>query len=275
MADSVKRIYNIDFLRIFFVILIVYYHFIGAPYAIKYGEPFTSLAYNSRWIGPIGNAALFIVSGYFLFHSINNTDKFFSFLKSKFYRIWPNLAFLIGCLSFLDILGIIKIDIGLAFLNLCFITQQGTALATKSLYYNATWFVCTLFWVQIFYFCIFRIVFKNNPLFIPFFIFILSWMMLSIYINHPVRDNTVLYGVLSKSGAGAIACVGIGILIAILFEKTQIKNLRLNFYIASLLEIGLIFYFIHGLLLVKFTTQYLLILLLFSILFILFIIRGG
>lgn len=275
MKTISSRWYNIDFLRILFVIIIVYYHFIGASYATSYGEPFTALCYNSRSAGGICNSALFMMSGFFLYYSILKTDSFLAFVKHKVFRIWPCLAFLIFCIAVCSVFGIAKFDIGQNFLNLCFIHKNGSALTTKLSNANVSWFVCTLFWLSLFFFCIFKIAFKNYQGAL-FFISLLCWITLSIYINNPGREAfTVLYGMLSKSMAGAMACTSAGILIAAIFEKTNIKNMKLNFYIASICEILITFYILSCLIFVRFKEQYITIIILFSILFILFLLRGG
>ena len=90
--SPMKRLYNVDFLRLLFVVLIVYYHFIAQGYVQDEAVPVLSfMKTNSRSIGFVGNAGLFIVSGYFLAGTLCKPLSFLQFAMHRLIRFWRHI----------------------------------------------------------------------------------------------------------------------------------------------------------------------------------------
>ena len=268
-----KRLYNVDFLRLFFVILIVYYHIIPHDYIQSNNlSVLISMNINSRWVGTIGNAALFIISGYFLAFSFDKKDKnFLQFAFHKLMRFYPTLCFAVLCMGALSILHLVKFNVGQNILNLFLITQNGTSLTSQLTNLNATWFVCSLFWCSLFYFALYSII--NDEYKFNFVVSIISYFGAVLYINSNLRDFQIIFGIFSKSGSIAISMIGLGILLRNFLIK--IENIKINYWLATLLESLLLFYLLHGFLIKKFKETYLVIVIACCALFVLFILQQG
>ena len=128
-----QRIHNVDFLRLLFVILIVYYHLIPQAHVQDSSIPMlTWMKTNSRSIGFLGNAGLFIVSGVFLAPTLTkNGQTFFQFATHKLMRFWPTLCFAFMCMAIFGAFHLLKFDVGQNILNLLLIHQNGSGLTTK------------------------------------------------------------------------------------------------------------------------------------------------
>ncbi|MBQ3101493.1 acyltransferase [bacterium] len=270
-----KRYYNVDFLRIVFVVLIVYYHFIKTSYVAAYHIPILeNLAKNVGWAGTIGNAILFVISGYFVFSSfLKYQEPFIKFAIRKLMRFWPTLVFAVICVGILDLFGLVKFDVGQNILNIFLMTAGSGGLTQKLTNLNVTWFICALFWCSLFYFALFKIIksrFKFN-----FAVSIISYFNIVIYLNSPLRDYQVVHGIFSRAGAVAMALIGFGILLYQFFNKINWDNVKTNPIILTLLEAGLISYLTWGCVFKRFKETYMVMLIASVSLFVLFLINRG
>ena len=109
---------NIEFIRIFFAISIVYFHLLHSfmiPFTDE-TDAYQELALQSRYAKYIVEC-FFIMSGYFLYRSIlaDPGQKTLDFVMKKWIRLWPVLAVS-------TILSVVFLDVSLqeGFLNLFF-----------------------------------------------------------------------------------------------------------------------------------------------------------
>lgn len=270
-----KRYYNVDFLRIFLVIIIVYYHFIKANYVQTWDlSLFSTLAANVGWAGSVCNATLFIVSGYFLCSSfLRHKEPFLKFAIRRLIRFWPVLCFAILCVAILSLFHLTKFNLGQSVLNLLAITK-GFGLSTKLSNTYASWFVCDLFWSSIFYYALYKIL--NNKFKFNFIVAILTYFGLVLYINNPsVRDSQVIYNVFSKAFILSLSHVVLGILVHNLLNSINFEKFKYNKIIITLLEAGILFYLIHGCIIKKFTDNYMVMVVAGMFLFILLLLNKG
>lgn len=265
--------YNIDFLRILFVLFVVYYHFIRAKYVIGYDlDIYNNLARNARYIGEVCNSALFIISGYFLSNSFVKNISLFKFAFHKLMRFWPVLFFGVCSMFILSIFKLVPFNIGANILNLFCITKVGGGLAMQFNSLTPTWFVCALFWCSLFYFTLYKII--NNKYVFNFVLAILIYFNFVIYLNSPLHDYELVGGIFSKGGCYAMANIGVGILIKMFIEEIQNKSFNLNQPIITFIEVGLFCYLIQGFI-YRFREELLVVLISFVVLFILFILKQG
>ncbi len=271
-----QRLYNIDFLRLLFVVLIVYYHLIQRDYIqAMHVELLAHMKANALFLGDVGNMALFIVSGYFLLGSLEKKDKdFLQFSLHRLMRFWPTLCFAILCMGILGAFHLIKFDIGQNILNLCAITRYGTGLTPRWGNLNTSWFVCALFWVSLFYYALYNSVKMRNIF--CFVVALIVWFSSVLFVNSSGTPYyKVMYGFFPRAGMLALGMIGLGILLRAFLNEIKIEGRKINYWIASALEILLLFYLMHGCLIERFKETHMVLIIAFSALFVLFIMNQG
>ena len=146
---------NIEFIRIFFAISIVYFHLLHS-FMIPFTEEtaaYQELALQSRYAKYIVEC-FFIMSGYFLYRSIlaDPGQKTLDFVMKKWIRLWPVLAVS-------TILSVVFLDVSLqeGFLNLFFLQSTGLTTAWTGL----NWYISAFFFAEIFYFMMYKAM-KNS-----------------------------------------------------------------------------------------------------------------
>lgn len=271
-----QRLYNIDFLRLLFVVLIVYYHLICKGYVHE--EHVTLLAHakkNALLIGDVGNMALFIVSGYFLFGSLEKRDKaFLQFSLHRLLRFWPTLCFAVLCMGVLGLFHLVEFDVGQNILNLFAITKSGTGLTLRLTNLHTSWFVCTLFWASLFYYALYSSVKTRNTF--NLIVALIVWFSIVLFVNSiGISQRTVIYGFFSRNGMWALGMIGLGILLRAFLNEIKIGNRKINYCIASVLEVLLLFYLLNGCLISSFKESRMVLVIAFSALFVLFIMHQG
>ncbi len=242
-----KRYYNIDFLRIFFVILIVYFHFIRYTISgIAQCPLIDKLSENAMWIGQMGNAALFIISGYFLYETfIRYKEPFIKFAIRKLIRLWPTLCFALISMYLCSLFNLCQFDIGQNLLNMFLITKGAGGLTVKYSSLIVSWFICALFWCSLFYFALFKIIkdeFKFN-----FVLMIIIYYTLVLFLNSTsIPHQDVIFMFFSRSGASAVGMIGLGIILRQVFKQINLNRIKLNPLILTACEIALFFYLVNG-----------------------------
>ncbi len=121
----------------------------------------TELVQKSNLAGRnIVNAFLFL-SGFFLLQSFDKKSEVdtYKFILNKFLRLWPVMAF-----SFLFVLPFGIFDKYNDTLNLFFI-NSGLGLTTKSSVNAASWFICVLFFLSIFFYYLMKTLSRKNLIF--------------------------------------------------------------------------------------------------------------
>ena len=271
-----QRLYNIDFLRLLFVVLIVYYHLIQRDYIqATHVELLAHMKANALFLGDVGNMALFIVSGYFLLGSLEKKDKdFLQFSLHRLMRFWPTLCFAILCMGILGAFHLIKFDVGQNILNLFAITKSGTGLTLQLTNLHTSWFVCTLFWASLFYYALYNNVKARNT-----FIFVVTlivWFSCVLFVNSAgISARKVIYGFFSRIGMWSLGMIGLGILLRAFLSEIRIETRKINYWIASVLEILLLSWLMYVCLIERFKESRMILVIAFSALFVLFIMNQG
>ena len=150
-----ERFKNVEFLRFLFAILIVITHMIShvirATHFTNEVPLFRIINANCRYSW-ICVEFFLIMAGFFLVTPTGLKTNFIDFIKKKFLRLWPVLAFAIGLyfvLSLFTPLGYNKYSNLFALLLI-----QNCGLTHVYSNVHQSWFVSALFWCSIFYFYI-------------------------------------------------------------------------------------------------------------------------
>ena len=229
-----KRYYNVDFLRFVFAIIIVYYHLLPQINSFSSTLLLSELADKSVLAGRNIVDAFFILSGFFLLQSFEKNPQLETtkFALNKFLRLWPVMAF-----SFLVALLFGNFDKYSDVLNIFFI-NSGLGLTLKSSVNAASWFICVLFFLSIFFHYLMKIVSRKNLIFICSIFSFWGFCVLA-------QAKTGLYSAvilpslcLTAGMVRGFACISLGIICADIWEK--IKNIKISNTISNILFFGVI-----------------------------------
>lgn len=269
-----KKLYNIEFLRIFFAMAIVYFHILHSNIMNYTGgvNTYLELAKSSGHAGYIVEC-FFIMSGYFLYLSIQKrNESFLCFVMKKVIRLWPVLAF---STVFVFVFGHINAhNLFTQLLNLSFLQCIGLSLDYKGI----NWYISPLFWGLLFYFALYKYFNKQKSLFLTLILVYFGYLANISFTNGGFGRETV-WGLVNLGLCRALAGIGLGTALAALLSSLKNVHLRIfscrvKLVLATLFEIGtftgLCYYFFTP---VKYNAF--VVVLLFSILFVLFIQKAG
>lgn len=279
------QIKNIEFLRLFFTLVVVYGHlmqwfifphFIDVPIISSIKNNFT---YNFGVVVEM----FFILSGFFMFRSFNKPGgqkSWLHFTKNKIIRLWPVLAFAIVALGILSLFHMLKFEKYPNILSLFFIDAAGfTEKLSNSGY---AWYVSAMFWALLFYYYLLKkISTRTLNLTIALTTYI-AYVLLLPKADFSVRFQ---YGILPTDIIRGLAGVGLGYFIGqivYLFKlrtgepEGQKQQSKKQFFFISIAEIYLFFYLANNLLIHDVSSQSRLVFIIpFCVLFILFLMKRG
>ncbi len=217
-----KQLYNINFFRIFFTIIILYGHIIQHHIMPGFSdmEIFTALnnhiSYNFGYMCDM----FFILSGFFFFFSLKKETSFKHFVCSKIIRLLPVLiASLIGIMilsKFIDGLKYLKYEnfVALFFLDDALIANFPTNN-------GAAWYINVMFWGYILYYCVLNLIpaEKRNYLVGLIVFFAYSILLNKMYLyNEPQIWNE---GILTIYMIRGIAGMGLGYLFGNIYNSVS------------------------------------------------------
>ena len=271
-----QKLKNIEFLRIFLIITIVFYHM---RFSLKkIGTDFFIDMFRQLDGGRNSVEAFFIIAGFFLVLTFKNKSTW-GFIKKKYFRLMPAAMFSIivcgiaSCFKIMHFKLIPNIIMGLLFSHFGIYWCKGSNIV---LWYASA----LLFGFIIFYFIIKFLKEKYQILLYIIFGFG-SYIILSSVTGGTYKGHSVMYlGFIPACTLRAFGGIGIGCLIAKIYQKykEQIKNWNINIIqkiIISLIEIlafGFIVWWSYFKLIKIDNSLYVFI---FSILFICFICNKG
>ncbi len=227
-----KYFYNIDFLRLIFTVLIVYYHILHAN-IMSYtdsAEVYNSLADLNQGASCL-TICFFVISGFFLGREVLKRDESFTqFAVRKIGRLWPVLA--VYCLI---ILIFFDHNFYTAIMNSLFL--QGIGLTQH--YMGIIWFISPLFWTLLFYFALSKCIKKKRNLnLLIAVISYFSFVIILTYNNFRMSRDTA-YGAFCLMELEALGCMGAGWLVAAALDKfysfEYIKNFKYKKYQSALM----------------------------------------
>lgn len=173
MSGLKKRFYNIDFLRFIFIVAMVFYHVVSFMKPVFLTDTIVKMSKNCAMTGSNIVNAFFIISGFFLFYTYIRKPELnlYEYVVKRFFRLWPTLVFsffvclLFGHFNRYDLLNI-------------FFISDGIGLVKSNSHNNASWFICALFFLSIFYFYLLKYFKRHIALFICYIIAFLGLAIL-------------------------------------------------------------------------------------------------
>lgn len=207
--------YHVDLMRFLFSVIIVIYHILHAsimPYVTdaKYTELAESLDFSTNIV-----VCFFIISGFFLYrsYSTNPEQGIFDYIVSRIVRLWPVLFFAILCEALL--VGSYNWDRML--INSMFLQCSGISLEYKGI----LWYVSSFFFASVFLYAILRCFQRRKAVFLIALLTYFGCAFLVNYFDGRIGGReTVLY-VLNIGVLRGVAFIGVGILLAVIYDKLQ------------------------------------------------------
>lgn len=267
-----KKYHNIEFLRILFALIIVYFHILHSNIMGYIGDNtiYLHLADLCNDAGIIVEC-FFIISGYFLFQSYINKPNttILQFSLKKIFRLLPVLLFTL-------VIGVVfgNPDIEKTILNGLFLQCIGLSLDYKGI----NWYISSLFWATMFYFVLLKTTDNKKT---NFLIAIITYFSYVLLVNNYFGRATI-YGFLCLGLVRALAGIGLGYLIGLVLQ--ELKKVRfvnwggrsqVQYIVISLIEIATFYYLLKWFLLGKNYDNSFIVVIMFSILFICFLKGKG
>lgn len=226
---------NIEFIRFFFAVSIVYFHLLHS-YMIPYtgnAEIYRYLAEQSKYAKYIVEC-FFIMSGYFLYRSLlkHPEQKTLDFLYKKIIRLWSVLAVSTAFSVFF-----LEKPFGEGILNLFFLQSTGLTTGWKGL----NWYVSAFFFAEVFYFLLYRVMKNSRAMKLAVCILVYFGYVLNITTTDGGFGRRVTYGIFSLAMARAVAGVGHGYLLGNLYDsiKEKYRELHLETEMEKKLTLGI------------------------------------
>lgn len=204
---------NIEFLRIVFTYIIVFYHILTVNFNI----------WTAGWLGV---EFFFILSGVFFTLTYNPKKDIHLFIEKKIIRFLPTTIF--GAIIALICNG--SFDANRFFADVFLYSSIFPDIVG---YNGPAWYISVLFWVLLFFFMIRKAMEKNKAYLIIFVITFVSSICVIKY-----RD--IFIGVFSSHLVRGLACIGIGCFVGETYLIYQ-ERMRNSIFI-SILELFLLLY---------------------------------
>ena len=228
------RLYTIEFLRVFFVAGIVFWHTsrqVCAGLGNSFLQFFDTKFYKS-WFGVEG---FFIIAGFFLYRSIiASKSSAFEHIKKIWIRLIPALLFAFTILAVSGIVHWWKV------IDLLFFIP-GTGLAPEVIW-NSEWFMCVDFLISCLVIGLFNYSRKSAWVIVG----VLTYFALSLQLHaHPVKYSNVIdkvyYTLITNGICRGWVCMMLGMLAAFISQNLSFHRGKLLRVAATILE-GLALY---------------------------------
>lgn len=269
-----EKFKNVDFMRFVFAILIVMFHFrlLAQDFVNNYIPGVVQCNVCVDFF--------FIISGFFLFYTIDTKQTASEFAMKKFFRLAPLVWFFLAVYMVLSLfLKGLHFSLTDNILRIFLLSDIGFGPLTGGIGSHVHWFIPALFWTMLGYFYLAKLVNKKylNPLIL--LITVVSYGLYLNFRNFQTGGNlTNAFYFVNIGVLRAVGGMGLGYFIHNLYLTGFLKKCsKIGKLIISGLEIYLIGFLTHYLL---FTDKVpgktpLVFFIIFSVLFYLFLIRKG
>ena len=282
-----QKIKNIEFLRVVLLLGIIMHHmFMSTSFAFNklFSDVslfnFLSKAFDS---GMNGVEAFFIISGFLFVLTFKESQSFIDFIKNKYLRLSPVICVSVS-LSFIGtLLGVLKFNVVPDLLSIFLLNNFVISFGNCS--NRALWFTSALFSGLILYWFIIKGVKRSDLKYKIVLSLVLFAYTLLIIFSHGrfVKPYINYFYIFNIGFLRALGGIGIGCLVG-MFYKEYFNKLKENFYISlnsfsyigitvlEVLFLGLTFWW---LMMPHARMNNIIFVVIFTILFILFILRKG
>lgn len=274
MSESIKRHYNVDFLKFIFVISIIFFHCVRSYWGAPILTDFPGLIRGNVCVD-----FFFIIGGFFLFSLINKEEDTFSFIKKKFFRLAPLLWI---STIFLYIMSLFFSQIEFVFTNnilRCLLLTHLGVTGKAQMISSIPWFVSVYFWVSVFYFYLNKLLNKKTLNFVIALIIYIGFVLFLKAIGETTGGvSKISFGFINIGVLRGLIGFGIGYIIAMIYKSNFLFNVsKIGKLFISLIEILIVYFLINHLIFTDhmpggslFTFSFL-----FSVLFYCFLIKKG
>lgn len=208
---------NIEFLRFASISVLVYFHLVQVFISrnITGYIPLEFLSQNAYILVEF----FFILAGFFLHFDIQKYKDISFYAQKRFLRLWfvPAFAILLSIIS-APFIKYIIVNYVNSLLSVLFLNNIGLTNSVSNSVH--TWYVCVLFWISLFYFCLFKLFDRKKVIFFTVIIIYISY----VTIFQKLKGNfgsfeTVVYGFLTVGMIRGIAGLGLGLIMGMIYEK--------------------------------------------------------
>ncbi len=280
MNTTKEKLKNIEILRFIGANAIILHHFIWGKISLchKYlaDVPLYANIYPNFSKAMLWCDFFFIISGFFLFWKTDFSISFIDFFKKKLIRFYPLMIFLVFCFLTLDWLNLCTLKKYDNFFYLFLINNTGFF---EPNYWGAlrhTWFIAALFWTTMLFFYLRKTISEQwMNLIMGLGICFSYTFLLSTTINPP----SLYYHFINIGILRAIGGLSIGYFIAKFYtnyKSTTCTKFSWETITFTLLELYCLYFIIKKTMLgVLHYTNWLIYIIIFTILFILFLLKKG
>lgn len=272
-----EKFFNVEFLRFIFSLFIVYYHLFDTHLMGFYKDLYQNFTYNTR-NGHICVEYFFIMAGFFLIYTFNKNLSFIDFVKRKFVRLWPIVAFaflfgiagdVFNCFTFKFYPNVFALFL-----------LEGIGITTTKSFLGLSWFISVLFFVSGFYFYIFKNFKKTNYDFAIALMVLFGYTFVVHTTNGDLAERFTTYNNFLCIGLIRGICgMGLGYFIYEIYRhiiKQKYINTLKSAFLYTIAECYLLGFIVYESILHKMSFSNKIILVLaFIILFILFLLKRG
>ena len=228
LGSSMQKLKNVEFIRTFLILTIILLHMlINRGWSLPTLYPdinLYSFLHKATVYANCSVEGFFIVAGFLLVWTFNRETSILDFIKKKYIRLSPVIAFsvlvvILGSIckivSFKPIPDILSVLL-LNNFGICWVIPDNPVL----------WFISALFGCLVLYFCIIKF-FSKKQIWIITSLVILGYLLLEILqggrFSHPLQNY---YGFLNIGFLRAIGGIGIGCLLGLVYKnnKDKIQN---------------------------------------------------
>ena len=206
-----KKLHNIEFLRVLMTAVIIYYHLLHdniMPFVAE-NSLYTKLASMNGW-GSTAVEGFLIIAGYFLYFSyVRKPNKpYIEFVVERFVRLWPVFA----VYTILSIF-VYKLDIQNAILDLCLL--RGTGISLNS--FGIIWYIGPFFWCSLLVYGILKC-FNNKTSALLFALITYFGYAINLNLSNGGLTRKILLGFISGGMLRVLCGLCVGCLLAMAIE---------------------------------------------------------
>ena len=211
IKEEPNKIYNIEFLRFLFTVIILYFHILHANIIPYTGEQqkYLELQDLSKWAS-VAVQCFLVIGGFFLYQSEKRRaqESFIDTFLDKLARLWPVFAFYV-----LISLCFFNMKWESALYQLTFLHCTGISLEYKGI----IWYIAPYFWSIILISAILRFFSKRKAVLIISLIAYVGYAM-NINYTHGGFGRDIAFTFVSLGFVTTLSGVALGVLIAVLLE---------------------------------------------------------